>query len=171
MWRSSEGLIFLNNSVEYQLSDLIDVIDEVLESGGEFRLSPKGTSMRPLIRQGVDSVVLCRNKEDGAKVKDIAFYRRDSGAYVLHRVMKKEKDGTFVMCGDNQTDLEKGIRRDQIIGYVSKIYRGEREISITSFWYRVYLFFWCFIPFRRAERALIRLLVSIKRILKGEKKG
>ena len=56
----------MNNS-EFYLADAIEVIEDVLASGGEFRMYPKGTSMLPLIVQTRDSVVLKRNFEDGAK--------------------------------------------------------------------------------------------------------
>ena len=39
-------------------SDHEELIREVLASGGEFRLYPHGTSMLPLLRQGIDSVAL-----------------------------------------------------------------------------------------------------------------
>ena len=100
----------MNNS-EFYLADAIEVIEEVLASGGEFRMYPKGTSMLPLIVQTRDSVVLKRNFEDGAKKHDIAFYRRRNGQFVLHRVMDICDDGTYTMCGDNQTELEKGIEK------------------------------------------------------------
>lgn len=133
---------------EFHLSDAIDVIEEILSGGGEFRMYPKGVSMLPFIVQGRDSVVLVRNFEEGAKKHDIAFYRRANGQFVLHRVMKVCKDGTFIMCGDNQTALEKGIKKEQIIGYVERLYKGDKEYSFTSFKYKVYKFFWCFMPLR-----------------------
>ena len=46
------------------LSDHEELIREVLASGGEFRLYPRGTSMLPLIRQGIDSVALRSVKSD-----------------------------------------------------------------------------------------------------------
>ena len=45
---------------DIRLSDYDPLIREVLASGGEFRLYPHGTSMRPLLRQGRDSVSLRR---------------------------------------------------------------------------------------------------------------
>ena len=44
--------------IEYSLEEYMPLIKEVVESGGEFRLFPRGTSMLPLIRQGRDSVAL-----------------------------------------------------------------------------------------------------------------
>ena len=37
------------NNGEFYLADAIEVIDEILAGGGEFRIYPKGTSMLPLI--------------------------------------------------------------------------------------------------------------------------
>ena len=136
------------NNQEVFLSDAIDVIEEILSSGGEFRLYPKGTSMMPLLRQGRDSVVLKR-KDSGAEKHDIAFYRRKDGAFVLHRVMRVSKDGSYVMCGDNQTALEEGIERDQIIGYVDRVYRKDKSVDVSALHYRIYVFLWCIMPIRR----------------------
>jgi hypothetical protein len=144
----------MNNRSEMHLNDVIDVIEEVLASGGEFRLFPKGVSMRPLIVQGRDSVVLKRNDKEAAKKHDIAFYRRENGAFVLHRVMKVHKDGTFDMCGDNQFEIERGIGREQIIGYVSVIYRKDRAISVSSPMYKLYVFLWTKMPLRKIAVAI-----------------
>ncbi len=157
------------NNGEFYLADAIEVIEEILSGGGEFRMYPKGTSMLPLIVQGRDSVVLERNFERGAKRNDIAFYRRDNGQFVLHRVMKICDDGTYVMCGDNQTALEYGIKREQIIGYVSRLYRGDKEFSLTSVKYRLYLLIWCFMPYRRLERFIKGKLRGLKRRMLGKK--
>ena len=137
------------NNGEFFLADAIEVIEEILAGGGEFRMYPKGTSMLPLIVQGRDSVVLKRNFEDAANKHDIAFYRRANGQFVLHRVMKILDDGTYVMCGDNQTVLEYGIKKEQIIGYVFRLYKGESERSLTSLRHKLYLFFWCIMPYRK----------------------
>ena len=125
--------------------------------------------MLPLIVQGRDSVVLERNFERGARKNDIAFYRRDNGQFVLHRVMRICDDGTFVMCGDNQTALEYGIKREQIIGYVSRLYRGDKELALSSIKYKLYLLTWCFMPYRRLERFVKGKLRGLKRRLLRKK--
>ena len=63
--------------------------------------------------------------------------------------MKIKKDGSYVMCGDNQFEMEKGISKEQIIGYVSDIYRGNKRFSIRSFKYRTYVFLWTKMPIRK----------------------
>ena len=157
------------NNGEFYLADAIEVIEEILAGGGEFRMYPKGTSMLPLIKQGRDSVVLKRNFDDAARKHDIAFYRRENGQFVLHRVMEVD-NGSYVMCGDNQTQLERGIKAEQIIGYVDRMYKGERELSFSSPGQKLYLLVWCFKPYRKlcffVRGKLSGLKRRIKRILK-----
>lgn len=155
------------NNNEFFLCDAIDVIEEVLASGGEFQLFPKGTSMLPLIVQTRDTVVLKRNFDIPAKKHDIAFYRRKNGQFVLHRVMKICNDGTYIMCGDNQTVLEKGIEPSQIIGYVSGINRKGKNIRIDGVAYKAYVFFWCFQPIRRIGFFLKRVKGKAGRVFKA----
>ena len=120
--------------------------------------------MLPLIKQDVDSVVLVSVDGGLLKKHDIAFYRRDNGQFVLHRVMSCEGDGTYTMCGDNQTYLEPGVRADQIIARVSKLYKKEKLFSFDSMRYRIYLATWCRMRVRLFLRLPKRALGKIKRI-------
>ena len=133
----------------YTLDQMSDTIRQVLESGGEFRFYPRGTSMLPLLRQDVDSIALVAAPEKLHR-RDIPLYTRPSGQYVLHRVVGEDADG-YIMCGDNQTALEHGIRHSQICGVVTAIYRGKKQKrrDVTSAGYRIYSALWCFMPFRR----------------------
>ncbi len=155
------------NNGEFYLSDAIEAIEEVLTSGGEFHLYPKGTSMLPLLVQNRDSVILRKNTRTPARKHDIAFYRRKNGQFVLHRVMNIESDGTYTMCGDNQTALEKGIKKEQIIAYVSAIYRKGKKLKMESGWYVFYLFWWTKMPVRKFAFLFRRAKGKIVRIFKG----
>ena len=141
------------NNGEFFLADAIEVIEEILNANGEFRMYPKGTSMLPLIKQGEDSVILRKRLDKAAlpvNKHDIAFYRRTNGQFVLHRVMKINKDGSMVMCGDNQTILEEGISPEQIIGYVTGIYKKEKYLSTSAVKYKIYTSVWCFMLYRKS---------------------
>lgn len=155
----------MNN--QFYLADAIDVIEEVLASGGEFRIYPRGTSMLPLIVQERDSVVLKRCFTVPAKRHDIAFYRRKNGQFVLHRVMKICKDGTYVMCGDNQTELEVGIEPSQIIAYTAKIYRKDKQVNLDGAGYTAYVFFWTKMPIRKMCRFTKRVCLKLLRIFRA----
>ena len=132
-----------------QLSDYEELIREVLSSGGEFRLYPHGTSMLPLLRQGIDSVAL-RSLDRLPRKFDILFYKRRDGSYILHRVKEVTKDG-LVLWGDNHTMLEYGVRNDMIIGYAARIFRGDKELDCHGLRYRLYLWLWQF----KAIRSLV----------------
>ena len=139
---------------KFSLAEYDDAIREVLNSGGAFRIYPRGTSMLPLLREGIDSVLL--EKPTGElKSGDIAFYLRDSGEYVLHRVIKHK--GSYVMCGDNQLTPEKGIEQRHIIGKVCAIYRGDRELTLNGLKYRFYCLLWRSFLLRRVCFRLRRM--------------
>lgn len=139
----------------FKLSDYDDTIRLVLESGGEFRIYPRGYSMLPLLVQERDSVVLVK-PEGSLKKNDIAFYLRDNGQYVLHRVISCS-DGKYVMCGDNQLQPETGIEDRHIIGVVKSFTRKGKAVKLTSFSYRLYLLIWQSFFLRRVFFKLRRI--------------
>ena len=98
------------------MDEMIPLIEEKLKEDGKVVFTPKGTSMLPTIVGEVDTVSLVKPEFPLAKYS-IPLYKRDSGGYVLHRVIGR-KNGCYTMRGDNQYVKEKGIREDQIIGVV-----------------------------------------------------
>lgn len=144
----------------FRLADYAGTIREVMDSGGEFTLYPRGTSMLPLIMQGRDSVTL--EQPQGALHRgDIAFYQRENGQYVLHRIIG-ERDGTFTMCGDNQLAPEYGVKPEQIIAKAAYITRKGSKITPRSLPYRLYVLLWRSFFIRRAY-------FKLRRVFHGEK--
>lgn len=109
------------------LRDAEPIFRAVIEGGGVFTLKPRGNSMRPTIIPGRDSVSIVRLEGD-ASLYDILLYQRPDGSYVLHRVAAVEKDGTYTMCGDYQVVLEKGVRREDVVGVVIIIHRPQGDL-------------------------------------------
>lgn len=105
---------------ELTVAEMLPLIEEAIDSGGVFTLYPKGDSMRPLIRQGQDAVELCA--PDTVAKGDVVLFRREDGAFVLHRIVDETPDG-YVFCGDNQCVYETGIRREQMIAKVGAVLR------------------------------------------------
>ena len=124
---------------EIPLSELLPVILATFEMGGEFRLYPKGVSMRPTLVEGRDSIMLSAPIEQ-IHVGDILLYRRESGAFVLHRVVKIAKNGTLTFRGDNQYENEPGVPPSAVIARVDRYFHGEREIRCRAFSTRFHLF-------------------------------
>lgn len=103
---------------------------EQIDCGKTVVFSPKGTSMLPLIRQGIDRVVLKKAPEK-LKKYDLPLYLRKSGQFVLHRVVGMDKDG-YIMCGDNQFQHEHGIKQEQILAIADGIYKGDEFVSFDD---------------------------------------
>ena len=133
--------------MKYQLKDYEHVIRDVLESGGEFQIYPRGTSMLPLLWQDRDWVTLVK-PVGPPRIRDIILYQRTDGSYVLHRIMKREKDG-YVLCGDNQAWLERGIQPEQIIGVVNAMGINGKRYLKDSIRMQLYERIWCFMPLRK----------------------
>ena len=125
--------------IDIELEQLMPLIREYLSTGKTVKLSPRGISMLPMIRQNVDSVVLSPVPEK-LKKYDLPLYQRDNGKYVLHRIVKVGE--TYTCIGDNQFELEHGLRHDQMIAVVTEFYRGEKKHSVAEFSYRLYCRFW-----------------------------
>ncbi len=123
-----------------QIEDLIPIITEQLEKGGNICFTPKGTSMLPLFRDNRDVVVLSPPQYP-LKRKTIVFYQRKNGQYILHRFIKKSGDD-YVMRGDNQVTSEYGIKKENIIAVVTEFSRKNKKYTTNSILYRLYSTFW-----------------------------
>ncbi len=123
----------------FRLEQLLPLIQEQLDNEKSVKFSPRGISMLPMLRQGIDSVVLSPVPEK-LKKYDLPLYRRENGQFVLHRVVKV---GTTYTCiGDNQFVYEPGVRHEQMIGIVTAFYRGEKMIPVTDLLYCLYCIAW-----------------------------
>lgn len=147
---------------EIPLSELLPVILATFEMGGEFRLYPKGVSMRPTLVEGRDSIMLSAPIEQ-IHVGDILLYRRESGAFVLHRVVKIARDGSLTFRGDNQYESEPGISPTAVIAVVKRYFHGDREVRCDALGTRFRLFLRRFFyPIRflyfRGRAALVRFI-------------
>ena len=118
--------------------------------------------MLPLIRQGRDLLVIER-AQGRLKKYDVPLYRRDSGQYVLHRVLKVRKQD-YVICGDNRWSKEYGITDRHILGVLTAVLRDGKELSVKDWRYRIYVHFWCdLFPIRAF---LLKGIYVLKRMIK-----
>lgn len=109
---------------------LLPFIEDAFQKNTTFKIPITGTSMNPLLIAGRD-YVLIKKPQFPLEIGDIPLYRRDTGAFVLHRVVDINEDG-YVMCGDNQFLLEKGITDKHIIGVVSSICRDDKLFDVDD---------------------------------------
>ena len=123
---------------------------EQLAVGQTVRFSPRGVSMLPMLRQGIDSVELSPVPGKLRKY-DLPLYRRENGTYVLHRIV--DAGCTYTCMGDNQFTAETDLRQEQMIAVVTAFYRGEKKHSVSEPGYRLYCRLWHYSrPVRRFWR-------------------
>lgn len=134
--------------------------ESIIEEKGVLVYTNEGDSMYPLIRPTGDLVVI-KKCETPLKRYDVPLYKRDSGQYVLHRILKS-KNGKYCMCGDNRYSVEKGIEDRHIIGVLSSVIRNGKEIRMNGFGQKLYAHLWCDLFFVRAI-----MLFIYKRIRRG----
>ncbi len=133
--------------------------EQELEEKGSLIYTTVGMSMRPFLRSGQDLMVIEARKTPRSQVRDVVLYRRDSGKYVLHRIMQvRRKD--YVLCGDNCWQLEPGIRDDQILGVLTAVIRDGKKIAVNQRGYRVKVFFWWLLYPLRAFVLWVRHLIN-----------
>lgn len=136
--------------------------EDEIKRTGRIIYTNVGDSMMPLIKQGRDVLVISA-VNGRLKRYNIPLYKRDSGQYVLHRILKVRKND-YVICGDNRCNKEYGITDRHIIGVLSGIIRDGREIPVTDIKCRIYAHLWCdLFPVRVL---IIRIRQIFKRRLK-----
>ncbi len=101
-------------------------IEKVLAEKGICVTATKGDSMNPMLVEGRDKVVVVTPKFP-LKKYDVPVYRK-MGHYTMHRIVKVTKNG-YIICGDNRSTLEKGVKEEDIIGVLTGFYQGDRYIS------------------------------------------
>lgn len=121
--------------------------EEEIRKNGKLIFTNVGDSMLPLIREKRDLLII--EKAEGRLQKyDIPLYKRDSGQYVLHRILRVRQED-YVICGDNRWQREYGITDRHIIGVLTGIVRDGKTLPLSGCRYRLYVLLWCgFFPIR-----------------------
>lgn len=152
-------------TIRVPMEQLAPVLQLQLEQGGRAELTVTGSSMHPMLHNRKDKVVLVPGQP---RKNDVAFYRRDSGQYILHRIVRVQGD-RLICCGDNQWQTEE-IRSDQVIAVMDSWYHKGKLKTPKSFWYKVYVCFWVgLLPVRRPVLAVRRVCGRLIRKIKRRK--
>lgn len=128
--------------------EMFPVIKEILKKGINVSITVTGMSMYPFLRENTDSVELANVCFTSIRRGDIVLIIRETGEYILHRVIKKEKGG-FYIVGDAQQWIEGPLRPEQFIAVATAVCRGKRHIKCSSFWWKLLSGAWLrILPFR-----------------------
>ena len=125
------------------------VVREILSQGKETSVTITGNSMSPFLIHGRDEILISP-PEGNWKKGDMAFFVRDNGQYVMHRICKVDKNGDCFFVGDAQQLIEGPIKENQIFGKITKVKRKGKWIGSEDFWWKFFEHVWIrMIPVRR----------------------
>lgn len=155
--------------------------EEVLAASGSLVYTNVGVSMKPLLREGRDLmlIVSLERWKRPLRAGDAVLFRRPDvrgrGTYVLHRILRVLPEQRFWIVGDNCTDGEL-VEERNILGVLSAVARdGGKPIPVTDWRCRLYVGLWCrpwplrFLVLRTVRFAL-RWGSRVKRSLTGGKR-
>ncbi len=122
-------------------------IEQQLAQNGVYVGLTKGVSMRPMLREGKDTIIVSP-VVGRLKKYDVPLYRKH-GSYVLHRVVEVTDKG-YVICGDNCVSKEYDVTDGMFVGVLSGFRRGKKYVSLESKGYIAYAKIWVALyPVRR----------------------
>jgi len=143
--------------------------EKTIETYGKLVYPNVGDSMWPMLREGRDLVII-EACEGRLRRYDVPLYRRDSGQYVLHRILRVRKED-YVICGDNRRHREYGITDRHVVGRLTAVVRDGREIPVTDIRYRIYVHLWCDLFLVRAGILFVlQLPAALRRRLHRKRK-
>lgn len=144
----------------------LKTVAQKLETEVQVASLTEGTSMRPMLRQHKDVVIIEQIKRPIVKHDVLLYSVKHKDKLVLHRVLKVKEDH-YIIRGDNTYRLEY-IPKENVIGVLKEFYRdGKYFDCATNKKYKTYVFFMrLFYPFRYFWKMLLRpFLVKIKHLL------
>lgn len=131
----------------------MEKVRELLEEGHEIPLVITGNSMSPFLVHERDQILISR-VDRPLKRGDMAFFRRKTGQYIMHRIRyikkgKREGEEEYYFIGDAQTVTEGPIVREQIFGLITAVQRKGKILKEGDFWWEFFQHIWLHvIPFR-----------------------
>lgn len=114
-------------------------LEKEILSGNLVVAMTSGDSMEPLLFHQ-DTRVVIRKADGILKKGDLPVYRRPSGQFVMHRIVRVE-GAYYYTRGDNRCGSEQ-VPREWVLGVVTEIYRKKRHIFVTDQRYRLYVTIW-----------------------------
>ena len=141
---------------------LMEQLLGLLDTAEYVPLNISGSSMTPFLVHSRDTVYLSKVTRP-LKKGDMILYRRDNGAYILHRICRVEPE-SYRLVGDAQIMIEKDVRPDQVLALVTAVRRKGKLLQPGSFWWDFFEKVWIrMIPLRPVVVAVYSALTGTLR--------
>ena len=138
-------------------------IKDILDKTGMYTGLTMGISMKPLIHQQRDNIIVVKNN-GRLKKYDVPVYIAPSGKYVMHRIIEVHDDH-YIIVGDNLLSREY-VTDDMICGVLAGFYKnGKHYVDCNnSKLYKLYSRVWvALLPVRPAIIFVIKGFSWIKK--------
>ena len=137
-------------------------VERLLREGLEAEFILRGNSMRPLLRDNRDHVIVAPMRNETPRIGEVYLFRY-RGRHLLHRLHRIE-GGELVMRGDGNYRLEERCPAEALVGRLVRVRRpSDRLIDCSSRSWRAKSALWCALP------AIVRRIILgvMRRLTRG----
>lgn len=129
-------------------------VEEMLAEGRSVQIRIKGHSMRPLLREGKDLVLLQRCDASELQPGHIVLFRCGS-RHILHRIQRRDGE-RFTLAGDGNHRIREHCTPSDIVGCAVRVIRPSgRSVRCDSLRWRLQSRLWLMLP-EGVRRFLLR---------------
>lgn len=137
---------------------MMEEIRTLVSEGKSVTLTVKGNSMNPFIVHLRDRMTLGPWEDEDIRKGTVALVRDSRGNYVIHRIIKRDKN-TVTLLGDGNVGFTETSTTADIIGIMKSVERKGRVWTKDSLVWRTYSWIWMAVtPLRRYPLAIWRRL-------------
>ena len=116
-------------------------VENEIAEGCSVRFRLKGHSMFPLLRDGLDDVILYPCKKEELRPMDVVLFRY-KGKHLLHRIIKIDGNRLY-MQGDGSIIAKEECLCSDVVGKVREIVRPSgRIVCLNSWGWRFFSLLW-----------------------------
>lgn len=121
--------VIKGNDLSFSGRALVELLQAVLQKGMCVRFQAKGFSMSPFIRdKDVVTISPMKSTKPGLG-QIIAFSHPETRGLCIHRIVRK-RDSMYVTKGDNTSQTEECVPRENILGFVTRVERDGRLVFL-----------------------------------------
>ena len=120
----------MSKQIKLPLAEAEGLIREELAGGGSVVINIHGTSMLPLLKEGITNVSL-ESPVFPLKKYQTILYKRPDGQFVLHRILSCKKGG-LVCRGDHQAIKEFPVKKEWVIAVMTAYSKEDGWVETTS---------------------------------------
>ena len=115
-------------------------LEKQLAEEGFYISTTVGVSMRPMLRNRRDRVLIKPVGEGRLQKYDLPLYRLPDGKYVLHRVLEV-RGNDYIIAGDN-TGWKESVPKENVVGIATRFCRKGKWHDVNERGYGLYVRLW-----------------------------